>query len=349
MLEEFDLSQMIEPLLDWFDQNKRQLPWREGISPYHTWVSEIMLQQTRVEAVKPYYARFLERLPEISDLAACPEDELLKLWEGLGYYSRVRNMQKAARQVMEEYGGELPRDVKALNALSGIGSYTAGAIASMAFGIPEPAVDGNAFRLIFRLSEDDSDIGKQKTKKKLEDALRLVMPNERPGDFNQAIMDLGALVCLPSGQPLCDKCPLSFCCQARKDHLQEAFPVKAKAKPRKIEEMTVFLICRKDQVILKKRPNKGLLAGLYELPSLPGKLDLDQVREALFLDGYHALKIVPMGQAKHIFSHIEWHMTGYRVQIDELEEESGLTFVDIEEARNHFAIPTAFSYYWKML
>ena len=216
MLETFDLYKIVEPLLAWYEKNRRKLPWRENVSAYRVWVSEIMLQQTRVEAVKPYFARFIDALPDVSDLADCEEEKLLKLWEGLGYYNRVRNMQKAAKTVMEEYGGQLPDDYEKLLSLKGIGSYTAGAIASIAYGIPVPAVDGNVLRIITRLTQDESDIMKQSVKKRVEQALLEVMPQKRAGVFNQALMELGATVCVPNGAPLCEACPWKEFCLAKK-------------------------------------------------------------------------------------------------------------------------------------
>ena len=198
MLEDFDLEQIVEPLLGWFEKNARTLPWRSVATPYRVWVSEIMLQQTRVEAVKPYFARFMEALPTVQDLAECEEERLLKLWEGLGYYNRVRNMQIAAQTVMEQYNGELPADYEKLRELKGIGNYTAGAIASIAYGIPVPAVDGNVLRILMRVSADDSDIMKQSVKTKVEQALLKVIPADRAGSFNQALMELGAIVCVPN-------------------------------------------------------------------------------------------------------------------------------------------------------
>ena len=220
-------DEFIQPLLAWYDENKRILPWRDKHNAYYTWVSEIMLQQTRVEAVKPYFERFIRELPDIPALAVCPEEKLLKLWEGLGYYSRVRNMQLAAREMVEKYNGRLPEDFSLLISLKGIGSYTAGAIASIAYGIPVPAVDGNVFRVVTRMTEDSEDITRPAFRKKTESALQEIIPKDRPGDFNQAMMELGAVVCVPNGQPKCDLCPVRGFCQAGLHGTMEKFPVKA--------------------------------------------------------------------------------------------------------------------------
>ena len=229
-----NLEQIVQPLLRWFDQNARILPWRDQPTPYRVWVSEIMLQQTRVEAVKPFYQRFMEALPDIQTLANCEEEELLKLWEGLGYYNRVRNMQIAARTVIEEYGGKLPDDYLELQQLKGIGSYTAGAIASIAYGKVAPAVDGNVLRVISRVTLSREDILKQSVKRGMEQAIVEIMPADRPGAFNQALMELGAMVCVPNGEPHCESCPLKGLCLARKMGAMDEIPVKKAKKPRRI-------------------------------------------------------------------------------------------------------------------
>ena len=258
-----------EILIPWYFKHARDLPWRKDREPYHVWLSEIMLQQTRVEAVKGYYTRFLKEFPTIADLAEADEDRLLKLWEGLGYYNRVRNMQKAAIQVMEEHGGKLPADYEKLLKLKGIGSYTAGAIASIAYQIPVPAVDGNVFRILTRVAADDTDIMKPSFRTLLEKELREVMQGmEMPGAFNQALMELGATVCVPNGAPLCEQCPWNSLCLARKEGRIAELPVRTKAKARRIEKRTVLVIRDNDKVAIRKRPEKGLLAGLYELPNV---------------------------------------------------------------------------------
>ncbi len=384
MLKDYDLEQLVSPLLQWFLNHARVLPWREEPTPYRVWVSEIMLQQTRVEAVKPYFERFTTALPDADALSACPEDELLKLWEGLGYYNRVRNMQKAAVEVVENYGGQLPADYEKLLKLKGIGHYTAGAIASIAYGIPVPAVDGNVLRVLTRVSADDTDIMKQSFRNQMETLLEKLMHgssdrNEKnvfswmedaddlrmqvyhqnlAGAFNQALMELGATVCVPNGAPLCEECPWKDLCEAKKQGLIGQIPVKSKAKPRKIEEKTVLILRDDDKVAIRKRPQKGLLAGLYELPNVEGSMGQEEVVSLVKQMGYAPIRIQPLGEAKHIFSHIEWHMTGYVIRVEEPEmrqqvqsgsQKDDLLFVNAEDAKEKYAIPSAFAAYAKYM
>lgn len=378
MLKDFDLTILIEPLLSWFGENARKLPWREEVTPYRVWVSEIMLQQTRVEAVKPFFERFMKRLPDVKSLAECPEEELLKLWEGLGYYNRVRNMQKAAIQVMEKYNGELPADYEKLLKLKGIGSYTAGAIASIAYSIPVPAVDGNVLRILTRVSADDTDIMKQSFRTETERLLREMMGNEAlfqaelSGMFNQALMELGATVCVPNGAPSCEVCPWNSFCKARIEDKIAKLPVKSKAKERRIEERTVFVIRDGERVAIRKRPKKGLLAGLYELPNVEGAYTQEEALLLVKEMGLSPIRIQPLEEAKHIFSHIEWHMKGYAILVEEIAEESTremkaeerpetgektaetkkaepgenkLIFVEAADSEEKYAIPAAFAAY----
>lgn len=350
MLDDFPLEKIVSPLLEWFGENARALPWREDAAPYRVWVSEIMLQQTRVEAVKPYFERFIGALPTIRDLAECEEDRLLKLWEGLGYYNRVRNMQIAARTVMEEYEGELPADYEKLLSLKGIGHYTAGAIASIAYQIPVPAVDGNVLRVISRVSADDSDIMKQSVRTKVEQALAEIMPQNHAGAFNQALMELGATVCVPNGAPLCGECPWQEFCEAKLKNIWQELPVKSKAKPRRIEEKTVFIIRDGEKIVLRKRPSRGLLAGMYEFPNTSGHLSEEEalmwVKDKLLLP----IRIQKLETAKHIFSHVEWHMTGYMIRVDELAEHgSEMLFVDVTDSQERYPIPAAFGAYTKYM
>ena len=331
------------------------MPWREDASPYRVWVSEIMLQQTRVEAVKPYYERFMKALPSIAALASAQEEDLLKLWEGLGYYNRVRNLQKAARIVTERHGGEMPADYDALLALPGIGHYTAGAIASIAFRIRKPAVDGNVLRVLSRLRADERSISDEKVKKAVEEELEEAMPTDRPGDFNQAMMEIGACVCLPNGTPKCEACPLAKLCIAHANGAEEAYPRKDAKKARTSEEKTVLLVRDEGKIALRKRPAKGLLAGMYEFPCLPGKVSQKEVVRYLRDHGMKVLRIQPMGEAKHVFTHKEWHMQGFLVRVDELEgkgfgeDVKDWIYVAPTETRERFPIPSAYEYYARAL
>lgn len=350
MLGDFPLEKIVEPLLEWFQGNKRALPWREDPTPYRVWVSEIMLQQTRVEAVKPYFERFTAALPDVGALAGCEEERLLKLWEGLGYYNRVRNMQTAAKAVMEGHGGQLPADYGKLLELKGIGHYTAGAIASIAYGIPVPAVDGNVLRVITRVAADSSDIMKQPFRTKVEQELLKIIPKDRASAFNQGLMELGATVCLPNGAPQCGNCPWQGFCEAACRGLWEEIPVKSKAKPRKIEEKTVFIIRDGEKIVLRKRPARGLLAGMYEFPNTSGHLTEEEAILWVKEQNLSPIRIQKLDPAKHIFSHVEWHMAGYVVRVDELSEEKGsLLFVETAESEEHYPIPAAFSAYTKYM
>ncbi len=350
MLADFDLTRLTEPLLSWYVSHARVLPWREDVTPYRVWVSEIMLQQTRAEAVKPYFMRFIDALPTIGDLAACEEDRLLKLWEGLGYYNRVRNMQKAARIVLSEYGGSLPADFAALLSLPGIGRYTAGAIASIAYNLPVPAVDGNVLRVLMRVSADDTDITSAALRTGAERLLLDVIPEGRACAFNQALMELGATVCLPNGEPLCGECPWRGLCEAHRRGICAQLPVRKKQPARRIEERTVLLIRDGERVALHKRPDRGLLAGMYEFPSLSGLLTLDEAVRAAKEMQLHPLHVKRLDDAKHVFTHVEWHMTGYLIRVDSLTPgETDLLFVEIADARDNYPIPSAFDAYKKYL
>ena len=344
--------QAVKALLLWYQQNKRDLPWRHTSDPYRIWISEIMLQQTRVEAVKPYYARFLETCPDIQTLASLPEEKLMKLWEGLGYYSRARNLQKAARVVVENYGGVMPNTYEELLKLPGIGEYTAGAIASIAYGERVPAIDGNVLRVLARVSASEADITLPETKKEFRKALALIVPAEA-GDFTQSLIELGATVCAPNREPMCEVCPLSDTCAAYRRGKTGEIPVRSPKKPRRIEEKTVFLIRDGDRTALSKRPPKGLLCGLYELPNVEGHLSEDAVLQHLRSLGFEPLRIQKLEDAKHIFTHIEWHMIAYDVQItpefDGLHGRSGMLLVPNRELHQSYAIPSAFGAYVKYL
>lgn len=326
------LEQLPIPLLEWYQENARVLPWRKDPTPYHVWLSEIMLQQTRVQAVLDYYTRLLEVCPTVADLAALPEDRLMKLWQGLGYYSRARSLQRAARIIVEEYGGAFPGDYAAIRALPGIGDYTAGAICSIAYGMPVPAVDGNVLRVVSRITGDDSDITAQATKKKVSAGLEKIIPTKAAGDFNQALMELGALVCLPNGAPLCGKCPAASFCAARQTGRTGELPVKPPRKARRVEKRDVFLIFYQQKAALRRRPPRGLLAGLWEFPNEPSPA---QCPVSGWESGSH------MG--KHIFTHVEWHMRGRVFHADSDALPEGWVWADREELAQTYAIPNAFS------
>ncbi len=341
----------VELLLSWYQVNKRDLPWRHTSDPYRIWISEIMLQQTRVEAVKSYYAAFLEAFPTIEALANADEERLLKLWEGLGYYSRARNLRRAARTVMEQHGGKLPASVRELRKLCGIGDYTAGAIASIAFGIPAPAVDGNVLRVLSRLSGSEMDIALPVTKKHFADGLEKVIPSDRAGDFTQAMIELGATVCVPNGEARCEACPLREICVARREGRMDELPVKSAKKPRRMEDLTVLLIRDEGRTVLRKRPAKGLLAGLYELPNFAGHVSEGEIPALVRSLGFEPIRVERIEDSKHIFTHVEWHMVAFSVRVasdfDEQALAENLHLVKSETLRREYAVPSAFAAYAK--
>lgn len=333
------------PLLAWFYQNQRTLPFRSDPTPYHVWVSEIMLQQTRVSAALPYYQRWMEQLPTLADLAACPEDKLVKLWEGLGYYSRVRNLQKAARLVMENYGGQLPADYQQLMKLPGIGEYTAGAIASISFGLPAPAVDGNVLRVFSRLYADGGNILDPSIKRSFTARVMGHQPADFPGDYNQALMELGALVCLPTGQPLCENCPLRDLCAACQAGTQTQYPVKAKAKKRRIQPVTIFLAHSEQGWLLQQRPAQGLLAGLWQPFLAEEELTQGQALETLRSVVPSAECTAAVPAAKHIFSHIEWQMQGWQFRCSASPLPDGFVWANAQQLEKQYTLPGAFKAY----
>jgi len=298
-------------LLPWYRENARTLPWRVDRAPYHVWLSEIMLQQTRVETVKGYYRRFLAALPDIKALADAPGERLLKLWEGLGYYSRARNLQKAAREIMERHGGVFPRDFNAILALPGIGPYTAGAIASICFDAPVPALDGNVLRVIARLTNEPDCVDTPAVKKRISAALSGVYPAGACGDFTQSLMELGATVCPPNGAPNCTACPLSALCLGKARGTAARLPVRSGKRARRIEPRTVFSLRCGDRIALRKRADTGLLAGFWELPNVQGTLTETEAARRAGQWGVAPLALLRSVEKTHIFTHVEWHMTCY--------------------------------------
>ena len=339
------LQLLPEPLLAWYRDNARDLPWRRTRDPYRIWVSEIMLQQTRVAAVLGYYGRFLAAFPTVEDLAAAPEERLMKLWEGLGYYSRARNLQKTARLVAEG-GGQFPETYRELMGLPGIGDYTASAIASAAFGKREAAVDGNVLRLVMRLTDGHDDIADPRVKKAVRAQVQAVMPEtgEDIRIFNQATMELGATVCGPSGPPKCEACPAADFCLGRLHGTAESLPVKGAKKPRRVEEKTVFLLVRNGKIALRKRPKTGLLAGLWEFPNVEGALDESAAGAAVTAWGLKPKAWESRLTARHIFTHVEWHMTGYTLEVAG-DGPADFLWVDGTELSDR-AVPSAFARYY---
>lgn len=351
---------------DWYLTNKRDLPWRQDKDPYHVWISEIMLQQTRVEAVRGYYLCWMETLPDIHSLAEADEEQLLKLWQGLGYYNRVRNLQTAARQIEGQYGGQFPTEYGKIRSLKGIGDYTAGAISSIAFNQQTPAVDGNVLRVMSRINADYSDIKSAATKRKVTEQLAELYPKEGCGDFTQGLIELGAVVCVPNGRPQCEACPVAAWCQACEQGIQLQLPVKAAKKARRMEERTVFILTCGDleqggAVAVRKRPEDGLLANLCEFPNLPTEMTADQALRQAEDWGCRPTGLTRSVKFKHIFSHVEWHMTGYYITCAECGQPLGAVqvtdgdtpaadqepfrWVTAEEMEKDVPLPSAFQYF----
>ena len=336
------LAQVPGALLPWYEANKRILPWREDREPYHIWLSEIMLQQTRVEAVKGYYQRFLQALPDIASLANAPEEQLYKLWEGLGYYSRVRNLQKAAKVIVDDFDGQFPSEHKDVLSLPGIGPYTAGAICSIAFDLPTAAVDGNVLRLVSRLTDDSTPIDAPAYRKQVQLQLEAIYPQEA-GVFTQALMELGATLCGPNRKPDCIRCPCKGLCKAYQNGTAEQLPVKGAKKARRTEEKTVFILRWEGRYALRKRSDKGLLADMWEFPNVPGKLQDDALIAKVEEFGLIPIGIHRKVERKHIFTHIEWDMSGVYMDV-----KNGNDFVWLtpEQIREETALPTAFRQFW---
>ncbi len=314
MWKKEQLEQLAQIIPQWYQKGHRSLPWREDKEPYHIWLSEIMLQQTRVEAVRGYYTRFLEKLPTIETLATADDELLHKLWEGLGYYSRVRNLKKAAIIIMEKFGGQFPTAHRDILSLPGIGPYTAGAIASIAFNQKTPAVDGNVLRVMARLGADERPVDTPTYKKEVTDALAAVYP-DCAGDFTQGLMELGATVCGPDKAPQCENCPCAQICKGRE--MAEKLPVRLPKKQRRREEKTVLVLSCNGQLALNKRPPEGLLADLWQLPNYDGFMDTNQVIEQLRREGIEPVDIKKQVHKKHIFTHIQWDMRAYYMQVKE--------------------------------
>lgn len=333
-------------LLAWYDGCARILPWRNNPSPYRVWISEIMLQQTRVDTVVPYFEKFISEVPTVGDLAALPDDRLLKLWEGLGYYSRAMNIKKAALIIMQNFDGQIPGDIESLRSLPGVGPYSAGAIASIAFGARVPAIDGNVLRVVARITANKGDITKASVRTEIAKWLETVIPQTRAGDFNQALMELGATLCLPKDMAKCGVCLLSNYCAAYTYGLVGELPAKAEKKQRRIEKRTVAVMCDQDCIALRRRPAYGLLANLWELPNFAGHLSPQECAEKVSAWGVKVYKITPLTKAKHVFTHVEWRMVGYTLLVDSTGQDStDIVWVTREDLKRQYSVPSAFKVY----
>lgn len=337
-------------LASWYENNKRALPWRDTGDPYDVWLSEIMLQQTRIEAVREKFILFKKELPTIETLASCPEDRLMRLWEGLGYYNRARNLQKCAKVLMEQYDGHLPENYETLLSLPGIGSYTAGAIASIAFHIAVAAVDGNVLRVLARYTKDTRDVRNPQVKKETEELIQNLFHDEEVREqanlFNQGLMELGETICLPKGNIQCDNCPWHSSCAAHRENLTDSIPYRSALKQRKIIQRTLLIIRDGHRFILHKRPATGLLAGLYEFIGIDTDLSIDKAIQETEKLGFHALHVKELPASRHIFTHLEWHMKAYEIQCEEIETLPGTDYIAKEKKElAHTAVPSAFKTY----
>lgn len=330
-------------LIAWYTKNRRHLPWREDPLPYHVYLSEIMLQQTRVDTVKAYYLRFLKRYPTLADLAEAEEEEVLKLWEGLGYYSRGRNLLKSAKAMKASYQSEVPSSKKELLTLPGIGEYTSKAILAIAYHQKEIAVDGNLIRVFSRLTEEKEE-NPEKMKERCDAYFRKELQKEDPSSFNQALMDLGEMVCLPHSLPLCEACPFRSFCKAHQDGTVMSYPPEKKAKAKKEEDLTVLVLSHEGKIALEKRPEEGLLASLYQYPFLSGKKTAEEVRALLEKEGYSLASLSEIGEHDHVFSHLIWHLTAYSIALSSVPSSSPYLWVDPKELKKRYALPSAFRF-----
>jgi A/G-specific adenine glycosylase len=337
-----------QQLLKWYDLNSRKLPFRTDPTPYRVWISEIMLQQTRVDTVLPYFERFMQEIPNIQVLANISDDKLLKLWQGLGYYNRAKNLKKAAAIILDDYNGIFPSDSTLLQNLPGIGPYTAGAIASIAFGKKTAAIDGNVLRVISRIIANTRSIDNISVKKEIELIVYNSLPAYRIGDYNQALMELGATICLPYEQAKCTACPVDSLCEAYRQNIVSTLPVREKKKPRQIELRTVYVIKNDCTYALLQRPKNGLLSGLYELPNVLGHDTINKSKLLLNSWDIDIDTIIPLKSSKHIFTHIEWQMIAYLVHAKNMKSNKFI-WATKEEVANIYSIPSAFKAYVRYL
>lgn len=339
-----DIAYLPSVLLPWYHAHRRDLPWRHTRDPYRIWLSEIMLQQTRVEAVKGYYARFLEALPDVASLAGCEDGALMKLWEGLGYYSRARNLKKAAQRIMEQHRGVFPNDYDSVLKLPGIGEYTAGAICSIAFDLPTPAVDGNVLRLFARLTDDASPIDAPAVKQSVRKALAEIYP-QKSGDFTQALIELGATVCGPNQKPQCSRCPCQAFCLGYARGTADALPVKSPKRAKRLEKKTVFILRCGDRFALEQRPPKGLLASMWQFPNVAGQISTDDALRQAERWGLRPMEVRREIYRRHIFTHIIWDMKG--IYLDVSQAGGAFRWMPSAQVNSEAALPTAFRLFWE--
>lgn len=334
------MKEIAEKLIKWYEENQRQLPWRKEPTPYHVWISEIMLQQTRIEAVKKHYETFMKELPTIESLAKVDEEKLLKLWEGLGYYSRARNLKKVAILVQEKYEGKMPSSYSELLQLPGIGEYTAGAIASICFQEQVPAIDGNVLRVVARLTANSQDILLPQVKKQITNQVKQILPKQA-GKFNQAIMELGETICIPKGNINCNECPIREYCKAYSKQLTSQIPVRNPKVKKKTEEKTVCLLYYQNQIAIRKRKEKGLLQQMYEFPNIPKLESMSSIEEQIQNWGLQLQSIQEIGKVSHIFTHRIWNMDCYIAKVKSKNTE--FIWVEEQELMQKYALPTVFS------
>lgn len=335
-------------IFDWYDSQRRILPWRETPTPYYVWVSEIMLQQTRVEAVIEYFDRFIQEVPDIQALANLPEQKLMKLWQGLGYYNRARNLQKAAKIIVQTYNGTLPSTYESLQSLPGIGPYTAGAISSIAYNQKIPAIDGNVLRVFTRFLNIHTSVKDKETKNRIRIYVTSILPDKRNGDFTQALMEIGATTCIPNGQPRCTICPLKEDCLGYKLGTQNKLPLKQVKKKRPTEKRTVILLKHKDKYFIQKRPNTGLLASLYEFLNVAEHISTIHAKELLTEKNIKVSTITEIESSSHIFTHLKWDMIAYLVETATTVI-PGMIPVTKEELKHTYSVPSAFKTYIKRI
>ena len=342
------MEKYTEQIVKWYQENKRDLPWRKGKNPYHIWISEIMLQQTRIEAVIGYYYRFLEKIPDIKTLATIEEKSLLKLWEGLGYYNRARNLKIAANQIENEYQGKFPTTYVEIIKLKGIGEYTASAISSICYNEPQVTIDGNVLRVFTRFYNDQRNIDEPRTKKSIREYLQKIIPEES-GDFNQGLMEIGETICIPNGIPKCNICPLKKDCLANHYNTYQDLPIRKKKIVKKQEDYTVLIFQNQDEVAIYQRTKESLLNNLWGFPQIEGLFSMEEIKDYLIKQNIKYQYIQQGIQNTHIFTHKKWNMISYKIRLTTNYSLKQYKWKKISEIKEEFAIPTAYKPFLEFL